>query len=282
MVEVPVIDIGEWPGFTRRLVSGPSGPLSVRIGGAADGAVVLLNHSILTSSAIWRRQAERLAARGYRVVCLDSRGHGHSPASAAPYAMADLVADNIAVLDALSVDRAHYVGVSQGGMTGLGLGIGHADRLFSLCICAARADAPAPFAAGWDDRIAVASGKGVQALAIPTAERWFGAAFLEAHPQEAQALLSCIAETSVEGFIGCAQAIQGLDYLANLGRITTPTMLLIGSRDETLLQPMRDLQPMISNARLSVIEDAGHLPQIDQPDSFDSLLFARLSEVMSA
>lgn len=276
MTDQAVIDMGEWPDFERRSLDAPSGRLSIRIGGPPAGRPVLLNHSILTSSAIWRRQAALLAGRGFRVVCLDARGHGMSPASPAPYAMDELVADNIAVLDALGIDRVHFIGVSQGGMTGLGLGARRPERVASLCVIAARADAPEPFAAAWDERIALVRARGVAALAGPTAARWFGEPFLDGHPHIAEALLACIGQTSAEGFIGCAQAIQNLDYLADLESIDAPTTLLIGSRDEGLLQPMRDLAPLIANARFHVIEDAGHLPQIDRPDDVDALLLRHL------
>jgi 3-oxoadipate enol-lactonase len=282
MAAPPVIDMGDWPGFQRRAIPGPAGPLSIRLGGPGIGPAVLLNHSILTSSAIWRRQASLLASQGFRVICLDMRGHGMSPASKGPYAMDDLVADNITVLDALGIDRVHYVGVSQGGMTGFGLGLHYSDRLASLCIIAARADAPATFAAGWDDRIALARSKGIDALAAPTAERWSSKAFLDEHPDLAENLLACIRQTSLDGFVGCAQAIQGLNYLDQLDRIETPTTLLIGTRDETLLQPMRDLAPLIAGAEFQTIEGAGHLPQLDQPERLERLLLSHLARVNAA
>jgi 3-oxoadipate enol-lactonase len=281
MTETPLIAVGDWPDFERRAVAGPAGRLALRIGGAATGPAVLLNHSILTSSAIWRRQAARLADQGFRVICLDTRGHGVSDAPPAAYALDDLVADNVAVLDALGIERVHFIGVSLGGMTGLGLALGHPERLESVCVIAARADAPAPFAAAWDERIDIARSKGVGALAGPTAERWFGRSFLEAHPDIATALLACIGETSVEGFAGCAQAIQGLDYLAGVGRIALPTTLVIGDHDEALLEPMRDLARRIPNAAYEEIGGAGHLPQIDQPAATEAALVRHLQTARS-
>lgn len=283
MTDLPVIDIGEWSGFERRAISGPAGALSVRIGGEPGAPAILLNHSILTSSAVWHRQAASLAGKGFRVIAMDMRGHGRSEATPAPYGMDDLVADDIAVLDALGIDHVHHVGVSQGGMIGFGLGVRHPERVESLCIVAARADAPPAFAAAWNDRMALARYQGsVAALAAPTAERWFGAPFLMAQPEAAAALLACIRGTSAEGFVGCAQAIQGLDYLGGIGRIAVPTALVIGERDSLLLQPMRDLAPQIASARLFEIEDAGHLPQVDQPERFDAALGEHLAQVAAA
>ncbi len=277
MSDISVIDLGEWPHFRQQPVRTKAGTLDVRVHGDNSAPAVLLNHSILTSGAIWSRQASLLAKQGYFVLCLDSRGHGHSSAPAHPYAMNDLVDDNVAVLDHFGVKRAHFVGVSLGGMTGFGLGAHHAERVASLMICAARADAPEAFAAAWDPRIALVQEKGIAALASATAERWFGADFLNSHPAIADRLLACIHETSVDGFIGCARAIQGLNYLADVPRITARTSLVIGSRDELLLSPMRDLAKILPGATLVEIDGAGHLPQIDRPNDFDNVLRDHLS-----
>jgi 3-oxoadipate enol-lactonase len=279
VTEASLIETSEWPGFERRSVQGAAGPLSLRLGNVAGTETVLFNHSILTGSAIWHREAQLLVADGWRVICLDTRGHGRSAAPPAPYTMDDLVADNIAVLDALGITKVHYVGVSQGGMTGFGLGIQHAGRIASLCIVAARADAPPPFAAAWDDRIALVRAKGIDALAGPTAERWFGNDFLTGHPAVAAELLACIRQTSAEGFVGCAQAIQGLNYLDAVSAITSPVSLVIGSRDEALLEPMRQLAKSLPHSAYTEIGGAGHLPQIDRPAEFDQVLLGHLRRV---
>jgi 3-oxoadipate enol-lactonase len=273
------IERGDWPGFVQCTVPGPAGALNVQIGGPDGGPPVLFAHSILTDGTIWARQAVRLAEHGFRVVVADTRGHGASQAGPAPYGLDDLCADVVAVLDGFAIKRAHVVGVSLGGMTGLGLGIAHAERLFSLCICAARADAPAPFAAAWDDRIALALDEGTAALAAPTIGRWFGEGFAAREPILAERLAACVAGTSTQGFVGCARAIQGLAYLDAVGRIRVPTALVIGTNDEALLAPMRELAPRISGATYAEIADGGHLPQVDQPERFDAVLMAHLASV---
>ena len=268
----------EWQGFARHDVQSPAGRLSVRAGGPEHGVPVLLCHSILTNSAIWHRQAIAIAGRGHRVLALDSRGHGRSEAPRGPYAMDDLVADAIAVLDHLGIRQAHVIGVSQGGMTAFGLGVRHPDRLLSLCVIAARADAPPPFAAAWDDRIALVQAQGIAPLATPTAERWFGRAFLEAHPAIAAALLDCINETDPEGFIGCARAIQSLAYLDGVRQLRVPLTMIVGANDQLLVQPMTELAAMLG-CRLAIIADAGHLPQVDQPDEVDAAIERHLHQV---
>ncbi|MGE0802051.1 MAG: alpha/beta fold hydrolase [Lautropia sp.] len=262
-----------------RFVPGPAGRIAVYLSGAPDGETVVMSHSILSASMMWQRQAALLASAGYRVARVDTRGHGASDAAPPPYRFDDLVADLVAVLDALELARVHYLGLSLGGMSGFGLGIRHPERLASLCLCDCRADAPAAFAAPWDDRIATASASGCAALADSTTERWFGTAFLAAHPDLASRFRQQVGATSVDGFVGCAQAIQQLDYLRDVGTIRTPTGLIVGANDGPLPDAMKDLQARLPDATLDVIPGAGHLPNIDQPVAFDTALLRHLARV---
>jgi 3-oxoadipate enol-lactonase len=253
-------------------VRGAAGDIAVQVQGPEAGPPVLMTHSILSSSMMWEAQAQLLADRGMRVIRADTRGHGMSQASAAPYTMQDLVDDSLSVLDGLHITRAHYVGLSLGGMSGFGLGCLHPDRLLSLCLCDARADMTPAMAAPWDERITLAQAAGCQALASATADRWFGRTFLDAHPDIEQQFLQAIGNTSVAGFEGCARAIQGLDYLGRVGSIRVPTTLIVGANDGPLPQAMQGLKDLIPSAVLEIIADAGHLPNIDQPASFNAAL----------
>lgn len=262
-------------------VRGAAGEIALQVAGAKDAPAVLMSHSILSSSAMWREQAALLAQRGLRVVCADTRGHGQSAAPPAPYAMDDLVADAVAVLDALDIARVHLVGLSLGGMMGFGLGILHPQRVASLVLCDSRADAPPAVAAPWDERIESVLREGCASLAASTTERWFGKPFLDAHPELAQRFRDGVAATSAEGFIGCARAIQRLDYLPRVARIQTPTTLIVGANDGPLPQAMAEIQQLIPGSALELIAGAGHLPNIDQPTAFNEALLRHFERVLS-
>ncbi|CAM3479144.1 alpha/beta fold hydrolase [Paracidovorax anthurii] len=262
---------------SSRTVSRPDADLAVHLQGDPQAPVVFFAHSILSSSAMWTAQADLLAARGWRVVCADTRGHGASRCTGGHARMDTLVADTVAVLDALDISRVHYVGLSLGGMSGFGLALQHPDRLASLCLCDARADAPPEVAAPWDARIATARAEGCAALAMPTLERWFGTAFLQAHPDTAARLRAVAADTTVDGFVACARAIQSLDYLAGVDGIALPTTLVVGEKDGVLPAAMAELAARIRGAALEVIPGAGHLPNIDRREAFDTVLLHHLA-----
>ena len=257
----------------RHRVAGVHGELAIQVQGDLQDPVVLMSHSILSSSAMWESQAVQLLALGYCVVRMDTTGHGDSAPPMAAVTMNGLAADAVAVLDALRVERAHYVGLSLGGMSGYGLGIHHRERVLSLVLCAARADAPPEVAAPWSERIALAAqGNSCHPLAKPTIQRWFGEPYLDNHPEVAMTLRQIATRTTVAGFIGCARAMQGLDYLDRVHAIDAPTTLIAGARDGGLPQVMQDIEARMPHATLQLIADAGHLPNIDQPRVFNEAL----------
>lgn len=131
---------------------------------------------------------------------------------------------------------------------------------------------PSPMGDVWNDRISSAISEGCQSLAVATTERWFGVPFLEANAVVAQAFRQTISSTTATGFVSCARAIQGLDYLEQLSQIKVPTTLIVGAKDGPLPQAMKDMQQLISGSQLVVIPDAGHLPNIDQSVLFNAAM----------
>jgi len=246
--------------------------LAVHIQGPKGGPAVLMAHSILSSAMMWQEQSALLSACGFQVICADTRGHGQSTAPQAPYHMDDLANDSIAILDALGIEKAHYVGLSLGAMSGFGLAIQHSKRMLSLLLCDGRADMTQAFAQPWDERMQMAKNSGVQVLAAPTIERWFGAEFVKNHSEVAERFIQVAAQTQLEGFIGCAKAIQNLNYLGEVPQIQVPLTLLVGANDGPLPQAMTHISELVANSKLEIIANAGHLPNIDQPSAFNAAM----------
>jgi 3-oxoadipate enol-lactonase len=253
------------------------GKIAIMESGNPNSPAVILSHSILSSSMMWEEQLKLLANSGWRAIAIDTRGHGQTTPTQPPYTLMDLGLDVLGVMDFLEIDKAHFVGLSLGGMIGFSLGIHHGDRLHSLCICDARADAPPPVFNQWTDRMNIAKQQGCMALALPTIERWFGKAFLESNPQIASNFAETISNTSLNGYCGCAMAIQQMSFLSQLKDITTRTTLIVGSNDLPLPETMKDIQSRIPGSVLEVIQDAGHLSNVDQPASFNAALLRHLA-----
>lgn len=239
--------------------------VALRIEGKEDAEALVLVHGILADHRVWDAVAERLSTR-YRVIRYDLRGHGMSSAPAGPYTMEQLADDVPALLDVLGVRRAHLAGTSLGGMIGQQVGIRHGDRLLSLTLANTAAQQGAPSA--WEERIATARSSGIAALADPTLQRWFTPGFLQAQHDEVERVRRILLGTSVEGFAGCAAAVRDLSQLAQLSKISVPTLVVVGSEDKgTPPELGRQIAEAIPGARLVTLP-AAHQAAIEVPQAF--------------
>ena len=143
---------------------------------AGRGPWLVLSHSLASDRGMWRPQLAALQAR-FTVLGYDTRGHGQSSVSADGFGFDTLAADVVALMDHLGVERARFMGLSMGGMSGLALALAHPERVERVVCCDARADAPDGFRAMWDDNIALLASGGMDAVAERTIPRWFSPAF---------------------------------------------------------------------------------------------------------
>jgi 3-oxoadipate enol-lactonase len=252
----------------HRVVEGPEGAPVVVFGGSLGSDV-----------RMWEPQVVPLLERGFRVVRYDARGHGASPVPPGPYEIDDLGADVLALLDDLEVARAHLVGLSLGAMTGMWLGAHAPDRVASLVLCCTSAKLGPPRM--WADRAAKVRAEGTAAVAEAGVGRWLTPGYAERHPDRAAFLRSMIAAVPAEGYAACCGAIERMDQLDALPKITAPTLVIAGAEDpatppEEHARPIADAVP---GARLEVVADAAHLGSYEQPDAFTRLILDHLERV---
>lgn len=243
--------------------------LFVQIDGPATAPWIICSNSLGATHRMWVPQMA-LLSQHFRVLRYDTRGHGKSAAPKAPYKLADLVDDVIGLMDRHGIETADFLGLSLGGMTGLGLALHHAERIGRLICCDARADAPPPFAKMWDERIAAVDAGDVSALWPGTLERWLTPAFQAGDPEMVDRLKADFDATSAEGYKGCAAAISGLDYLRHLGRIDLSVLFVVGDQDSGASpETMHAMANATPGAKLEVIPDAAHIANIDNAKAFN-------------
>jgi 3-oxoadipate enol-lactonase len=141
-----------------------------RIDGPADAPWLVFSNSLATDLSMWDPQADHFS-RSYRVLRYDQRGHGRTEAPAGRYSFAALLADALAVMDALSIATAHFCGLSMGGATAMGLAQQAAARLDRVIVCDSPCASTPASAKQWDERIVVAQKQGMAALVEPTVSR---------------------------------------------------------------------------------------------------------------
>ena len=244
--------------------------ISYQIDGPEDAPWLILSNSLATDRRMWAPQIDALCV-SRRVLRYDTRGHGQSEAGQAPYSFDQLTGDVLALCDALEIERADFLGLSLGGMTGLALALRAPERVGRLVCCDARADAPEPYKAMWDGNIAQLHKTGISGLREPTIGRWFTPAFLES-PENAAALdtvRDMIQTTSPIGYEGVARLLQTLDLRDKLATLQTDTLYITGAADMAApVAVMHDMADNTPRASLTVLPDAAHLSNIEQPVAF--------------
>ena len=253
--------------------------VNCQFSGPEQAPLVVLSHSLASSGIMWEQQVPALVD-GYRVLRYDTRGHGGSDAPSGPYTLDALGDDVIAMLDALDIERVHWVGLSMGGMIGQNLAIRHPRRLQSLALCDTTSRVAEQARPVWDERTAVAEKSGMQPLCADTMERWFTPPFLEADGSELRGIREQFLQTPISGYVGCCQAIRELDYTERLSEITLPVQLIVGADDpSTPPEASRVIQQQIAGASLAVIDNGSHLCNVEQPEAFNRALLGFLDRV---
>ena len=86
-----------------------------------------------------------------------------------------------------------------------------------------------------------------------------------------------IQATPVSGYIGCSEAIRGLDNLKRLSRINIPTIIIVGEEDPgTPVAASEAMQERISGSKLVILPSARHLSNIEQAGAFNEALLGFL------
>ena len=195
--------------------------VNYQIDGAESAPCLVLSNSLATNLSMWDEQAEALK-KSFRVLRYDQRGHGGTDAPAARYSFDLLIADVIALFDALSIQRANFGGLSMGGATALGLALRHPDRIDRAIICDSGCASTPASSQEWEERIAAARQGGMEAMVDSTMARWFPPEILKANPPYLDKVRAMIRSTPVEGFIGCAAALANHDFRSPVASVTAP------------------------------------------------------------
>jgi 3-oxoadipate enol-lactonase len=242
--------------------------INYEIAGPEGAPWLTFSNSLVCSLEMWDEQAARFAGR-YRVLRYDLRGHGKSSAPSAPYAMRDLEDDVVALWMLLGIERSHWIGLSLGGMIGIGLALRYPDRIATLVASDCRAEANEAYAKVFEDRIKLTREQGMEALVEPTIMRFFTEPFRAAHPEIIDRHAEMIRNTIAEGHIGCCEAIRGLAYGSRLHELKAPTKFMGGEHDiGAPVAMMQSMHAALPGSQYETIMGAGHISCAEKPDEY--------------
>jgi 3-oxoadipate enol-lactonase len=236
--------------------------IHAEIEGPERAPVLMLSNSLGTNLHMWDEQVAPFTQH-FRLVRYDRRGHGKSSVPKGPYTMERLGRDVLGVLDALSIEKINWCGLSMGGMVGMWLGANAANRIDKLIL--SNTSAYFPDRSMWDGRIKLVREKGLEGIVDPNMERWFTPEFRQRSPAAMAKMREMFLATKLEGYIGCGEAIRDMDHRPLLPKITRPTLVIAGRRDPaTTLEAGEYIQANVPGAKIAVLE-AAHISNLEQP-----------------
>lgn len=253
------------------------GDLNYLLEGPAGAPVLVLSNSLGTDLHMWDAQIPALTQH-FQVLRYDTRGHGRSLVSEGPYSIEQNGRDVLALLDALGIAKAHFCGLSMGGLIGQWLGINAPERIERLVLCNTAAKIGSDEV--WNPRIEMVLRDGqaaMRALRDASIARWFTAEFAEAHTDKVEPIVGMLAQTSPEGYAANCAAVRDADYREQIARISAPTLIVCGTADVvTTVEHGRFMQAQIAGAQL-VEFHAAHLSNVEAGEAFTQRVLAFLT-----
>jgi pimeloyl-ACP methyl ester carboxylesterase len=232
------------------------------------GMPLVLLHGFPFHSGLWQPQVHNLSS-SYRVITPDLRGFGQSEVTQGTYEMALMAQDVLKLLDDLGIERAAIMGHSMGGYVALALWRLAPERFSALGLIASHAwaDSPAQRQAR-EQLIDAIMERGAVAVIETMLPRLFAPNPSTDEPIQAQArdmMRSASTTSLINALRGMLQRPDSSDLLP---QITVPTLILCGDSD-AIVPPERAeaMARLVPNAMLITIENAAHMPMLEQPQA---------------
>ncbi|MBS3758238.1 MAG: 3-oxoadipate enol-lactonase [Desulfobacterales bacterium] len=253
--------------------------VNYEIDGPEDAPVIACSHCLAGDSCIWDTQVIALREK-YRILRFDTRGHGGSSAPEGPYSMEMLANDVVDLFDEIGIRKAHFMGISMGGMIAQTLALKHPECISSLILCDTTCSIPESMHPIWDERIQTVDREGMEAVVDETLNRWLSPDFQAHCPATTEKIREIILDTPVPGFIGCAHAIKNFDLKNRLPKISVPTLIMVGENDAgTPVESARQIHENLRGSELAILPQAYHLSNIEAADDFNKRLMGFLAKL---
>lgn len=249
---------------------------------AGSGKPLIFVHEFAGDHRSWELQMRHFGQR-YRCIAFNARGYPPSdvPENQASYSQSRAADDIGSLLDHLSIDRAHLVGLSMGGFATLHFGFRHATRALSLCVggCGYGAE-PEQKERFRDEAAAIAqliTLAGMPAFADTYAYGPTRVQFENKDPRGFKEFKTMLAEHSALGSANTQLGVQRerpslYDLVDDMKRLRVPTLILTGDEDWPCLVPGILLKRNIPAAALAVMPNCGHAINLEAPDAFNRIV----------
>lgn len=242
----------------------PCGDQMIAYQETGGGPTLVLAHGLALDHSVWDALLPLLPER-LRIIRFDLRGHGASATPPPPYAMGALVRDAEGLLDHLEVRDCVFLGSGLGGMVAQGLAVKRLDQIRALVLTNTASKIGTKET--WARQIAA-----LQAGANPLDPKTHFTAGFRNSPAFAAWQARQVAPR-LDGVLGCAAAISGTDFYTPTASLRLPSLVIASNQDAiTPADMLRDLADLIPGAQFAIIRKSGHLPMLEQPQTFAATL----------
>ena len=253
-------------------------PINFTLDGTTGAPLITFAHALSLNLRSFEDQIDAFKDQ-YRVLRLDLRGHGKTDKDGGSFSMEDLADDVVGLWDHIGVEKSHFVGSSLGAMVGLALALDHADRLSSLTFMASQGALPLERIGASRANIAAmrASDATAQTTMADEADALMNRLLFDhdesTNPARFTLLRQILGDTTLFGQARAYEAILAMNYDNRLDEICTPTLVLAGAQDNsTTPERMQMYKDGITGAQMELLQDAGHFPNLEQPNAFNATL----------
>jgi 2-succinyl-6-hydroxy-2,4-cyclohexadiene-1-carboxylate synthase len=253
---------------------------------AGKGEALLMLHGFMGSAQSWHRQWDSITER-YKVIAIDLPGHGNTenPTHAARHTIESVAADIAEILDQLEINRIHFLGYSMGGRIALYFAVHHPERVQSLLL-----ESASPGLDNVADREARRAADAALAMKIESSGLAAFVDYWENLPLFAsQKTLPSDIQASIRGQrlrndpAGLAASLRELgtgsqpSMWSELQHVKLPTLLIVGRADRKFVEIGQQMAAELPQARLEIVEAAGHTVHLEQPERFSELVIDHIN-----
>lgn len=244
-----------------------------------EGPVLVFINGLTMDVNGWYFQVSDFSNK-YRMLRYDCRGQGKSDKPDINYSQ-EMHADDLkSLLDKLIIQKAHVVGLSNGGMIAQHLALNHPDRIGALVLvdtCSYIDTLLESIIKVWIKSTQIGGSDLRYDLSIPYL---FSEDFIRNNNESIVAMKQLSVETNPpHAIINLANACLGHNVNDRLSEIKSPTLIIVG--DEDILIPLKYskiLQEKIKYSKLVIIKECGHVPTIEKPNVFNSIVLEFLKD----
>ena len=249
---------------------------------SGDGTPMVFVHEFAGDHRSFEPQMRHFARR-YRCIAFNARGYPPSevPEALASYSQDRARDDILAVLDSLSIERAHIVGISMGSLATLHFGLHYPDRALSLTLggCGYGAE-PSQREQFRTEAASFAARIEAQGMHMVAAEYGSGPARVQFENKDPRGCAELVAHLAEHSSLGSVNTLRGVqmerpsvyDLEQSLAALKVPALIMAGDEDEPCLEASLYLKRTIPSAGLALLPKTGHALNLEEPDLFNRLV----------